>query len=30
MLDNLLSLDNLKRNEVAEIISNNFKHIAYF
>ena len=28
MLDNLLSLDNLKRNEVAEIISYNFKHIS--
>ena len=28
MLDKLLSLDNLKRNEVAEIISYNFKHIS--
>ena len=27
MLDNLLSLDNDKRNQVAEIINNNFKYL---
>ena len=27
MLDNLLSLDNHKRNQVAEIINNNFKYL---
>ena len=28
MLENLLSLENLKRNEVAEKINNNFKYLS--